>query len=118
MTYITNIQDGFSSIFEEFKQAVVVTVVTRSMSDESEDLESESSTNTYAMIEYAGESYSGGRPGSMIVGDALAIFDYRDTINRRDYVTVGGDKYIVDTVIEATPGGTGVYKEAHLRLSD
>lgn len=116
MTYIANIQEGFASIFEEFKQIVTISVVTRSMSVTSEEVESVVDTVTYALVEYAGEGYSEGKPGYMVIGDALAIFNYADSVGEGDYVTIDSKKYVAKGVTQVAPKGVGIYKEVQLEL--
>lgn len=116
MSYISNIQEGFASIFSEFKQEVTISTVTKSMSVTSEEVESVVDVDTYALVEYSGEGYSEDKPGYMVVGDALAIFDYADTIGEGDYVTVDGKKYVATVVTQVAPKGVGIYKEVQLEL--
>lgn len=118
MTLLSNFQNEFTYMFNNFKEPVTITNITRTKDSHDDYSESESNTVTYAMIEHITDEIEHERYADIQNADAIAIFTPDEVINLKDEVVIDSVEYEIADITSVGVAGTAIYKEVILKKKD
>jgi hypothetical protein len=112
--------DFEDNAFSDFARTVVRTPITKTTSNStgSPTFSSGTTSSIQSIFTRRNQNFDWAKEGLFEAGDAFMQFKEDQTMNKDDWITVGGEKFRVDTIILRQAGGNSMFKSCNLFLID